>query len=259
MGVAYLAIQGFSSEECTKALGAFEGVRRHSLAILDTSFGRDMGCIKRWSSLPGASHLEIHFTNEAGRRNRRLAKYETFHWLSKKRYMLQLERGHHGLLSRVANKAKGVSRRFGAVCKRVTCSVSLGLESDLSKKAARTLSRSMRPHISWPFVDNPQARRDFIGLNSAHYFEQHGDKINPPRRTQGRCIANLDGTELPLESWPNWIAQVRKYRCMPLLWWGDAQGVAKKFVEPRKRRFKLDKERIKEVNAIMRGIYGHSY
>lgn len=258
MGVAYLSIQGFSSDECTKALSVYEGVRRHSLAVLDTSFGRDMSCINRWSLLPGASHLEIHLTNEAGRRNRRLANYEAFHWLSKKRYMLLLERGHKGLLSRVANKAKGVSGRFGAVCKRVTCSVSLGLESDLSKKAARTLSKSIRPHISWALVDNPQTRRGFIGLNSAHYFEQHGDKINPPRRTQGRCIANLDGTELPLDKWPQWIANVRKYRCMPLLWWGDAQGVAKKFVEPRKRRFKLDKEKLKEINAILRGIHGYN-
>jgi len=259
VGVAYLAMQGYSHDECTRALSVFDGVHRHSLAVLDTSFGRDMRCINRWSLLPGASHLQIHLTNEAGRRNRRLANYEAFHWLSKARYNLLLERRHKVLLSRVANKAKGVSGRYGEICKRVACSLSLGLESDLSKKAARILAQSIRPHIDWALVDNPQNRGSFIGYDSAELFEQHGRNINPPKRTKRRCIANLDGTELPLDKWPEWIAQVQRYRCMPLLWWGDAQGVATKFVEPRKRRFKLDKEKVRAVNAILKGAYGFNY
>lgn len=207
--------------------------------------------------------LEIHFSNEAGRRNRRLAKYEHLPKLSINGYNSGLERRRGRTIRSVTNNAKEIRHFIEKFTNQNTqILVSTGLEDNFSTEAFKVIVKEIRR-----ILQNVQIVRNPVGDNEryfkgADYIELHG--VQPHIKSAGRCIQNLDGIsikfsdgkpdaqEILLSAVPDYIKRGQALSCITVLWWKELQGIEAKFIEPRKRKFLIEAKKINLINNLLR-------
>lgn len=268
--VSYFAAQAFNQQQCNDALKVFNNVDTPCMAILWNTFTikQNNFCTQKFlSRFADKPHiLEIHFSNEAGRRNRRLARYEFGAALSTSRYNSNLERGHRGTNKLVQKNAEAIKKfidTFGN--KNSIFLVSAGLEDNFTTKAYTAIFKLIRDVFekSVLIVRNPVGEHEqtYIGAN---YIELHG--LNPvfKEASHGRCIANLDGisirfhdgarsqNEAPLSAIPGFIETYREQACLVFLWWNEPQGISATFKDPRSRKFLIEKFKVNLINNLIR-------
>lgn len=279
MCVSYFAADAFSRDECTKALHVFDKVKVPCMAILWRTFGEPGKgtCTSRFlSKFKSKPHvLEVHFSNEAGRRNKRLGEGEFVRTLSVKQFNSSLIRESKYILEKLRRRALSISDyylKFGNP--NTDLILSTGLEDNYTNKAYRVIVREIKKNIHsniW-LVRNPQgsneANHDYSG---ADFIELHGMAPAYKTASRGRCIANLDGTDIRFEnggerqyldgsiSMPqltSFIKRAKKDGCRIFLWWSGPQGIERgKFTYPRSRNFRIFRKDITLVNKIIRHHY----
>lgn len=220
-----------------------------TMSVLWGTFGEDLGCIKEFLKLfEGRPHLlQIHFSNEACRRNERCKEGEFERHLGVDSYNRELSRGH--LDSAVRRRLDSISHSIlpllGPYSELV---ISRGLEDNLSESAAAAWTRVYREHElgSFPLVASAHAG----ARNVADIQEYHSE--TPPRGLAVPCIANEDG------NFGQDAAQSRRFaqaysRCNTVLFWREnLQGLAdgRAWEPPRDREFTLSDSEIQEMRLL---------
>jgi hypothetical protein len=265
--VSYFAAQAFTESQCNEALKVFNNVDIPCMAILWKTFTlkQNNTCTQEFfRRYEGKPHiLAIHFSNEAGRRNRRLSRYEHLPKLSINGYNSGLERRRRRTTRSVTNNAKEIKHfidKFANHESRIL--VSTGLEDNFSTEAFKVIVKLIREAIpNVEIIRNPvgDSEKYYIG---ADFIELHG--VQPHIKSAGRCIQNLDGIsikfsdgkpdaqEILLSALPAFIKRGQALSCLVFLWWREAQGIGSKFIEPRKRKFLIEPKKINLTNNLIR-------
>lgn len=275
--VSYFAAQGFTSKQCNEALRVFNGVERPCMSILWKTFdipGRSL-CAQRFlhKFRDKAHTLQIHFSNESARRTGRLYPYEFAPGLNVARYNRALANQSRAVLKRIHARALSITEFIGDFANsNSTIILSTGLEDNYTNKAYRVLYREVKKTIpSHVLISrNPMGKNEkAFDIADADFIELHG--LLPRFISNGAgCIANLDGHRidfdgsdrrelregvLELPQVHSWVARYRKRQCLVFLWWPGAQGRGEaRFVEPRRRNFRIYRSDINAMNKIIRSF-----
>lgn len=266
--VSYFAMQAFNDSECNQALQVFNNVHTPCMAILWKTFTLKQNnlCAQRFlSKFKDRPHiLEIHFSNEAGRRNRRLSRYEFAPSLSVNEYNSRLGRRHRGTLRSVQSNAKAIKKFIqNESNENSKILVSTGLEDNFTVKAFKTIVSELRKVLGQGIliVRNPVGHHEKY-YNGADFIELHG--VHPQIESKGRCIQNLDGIsikfspgepdkqEILLSALPAFIERGQALSCLTFLWWKEPQGIGAIFKHPRARKFLLEPNKINLINNLIR-------
>lgn len=265
--VSAFAAQAFNNAQCSQFLRVFNNVHTPCTAILWKTFtiSKNNLCTQRFlSRFKGKPHiLQIHFSNEAGRRNRRLSKYEHLPGISVNEYNRRLGRGHGRTVRAIQKNAKEIQEfilQYRNINSRIL--ISTGLEDNYSTEAFKTILRTIKPIIKdVEFIRNPVGEHEKY-YNGADFIELHG--MQPHIRSIGQCIQNLDGIsikfsdglpntqEILLSAVPDYIKRGQALSCLTFLWWKEPQGITSIFTEPRKRKFLLEAVKINLTNNLIR-------
>lgn len=270
--VSYFAAQAFTEKQCNEALKVFNHVNTPCTAILWQTFTIKQNnlCAQKFlSKFKDRPHiLEVHFSNEAGRRNRRLSQYEFAASLSVAAYNSGLEKRRRGTVRLVQRNAAQI-RAFIALYanKNTKAIVSTGLEDNFSNGAYKTILSLIKQ--AFLNVQNVQIVRNPVGHHEKNYLgadfiELHGIRPSFSPKSKGKCIANLDGIsinfhnraakdrEISLRDLPSFIARHKELDCLTFLWWNEPQGISNKFKHPRSRKFIIESYKIEVINNLIR-------
>lgn len=216
------------------------------LAVLWNTFGKSTACLQRYLNDSRLKTLEIHLINEVCQRHNRCGPYEFAHGLSIKQYETLLRKRDPQLLEKLRmylqEPAAFLARYLGT---HTECYVSIGLESNISRRAALVIKKELRAafptcKVVWnPNGINPSARpiKDTT-------FELHHSSSELP----SPCIANLDGKDVNFPSRPARLSPsightelsptaTRFSNCIAnFLWIAEYNGLKSgAFVDPRMR------------------------
>lgn len=242
------------------------------VAVLWRTFDspRNWLCLRRFIKRNTARRhaVEIHFSNEAGRNNRRLAAYEFLPHLSTAQYNSALARGKRSTVGAIKRQARQISKLISAESGELTnWFVSTGLEDSYSDAAYKRIAAILKSELPPETFLVRSPRRTYekrIDRNHANGVELHGD--SPEYTRAGNCISNNDGTDIDFagRARPNdgriqasevltYIGRARNNNCHVLLWWGGPQGITGRFRYPRDRAFVLDPKTFNFIKHLLRG------
>lgn len=268
--VSFFAAQAFDKKQCTEALKVYENVQTPCMAILWKTFTLKQNNLcaqtffNKFNKKPHV--LEIHFSNEAGRRNRRLSSYEFLPALSTVKYNSNLERRHRGTLKSIKRNAIEIMDFISINANQnSTVILSTGLEDNFSAQAYRVLIAEIKKNISNKIltVRNPVGKheRDYT---SADFIELHGVQPHIKPESKSRCILNLDGvtidfndrrsdkSRIKISDVPSYIKRGQDHGCIVFLWWKEPQGIGAEFLSPRSRNFRIHPKQINLINNLIR-------
>ena len=222
-----------------------------AMVILWNTFGEEPYCAARFmEEFKNRPHvLEIHFSNEPCRRNKRCRDGEFRPEWSVSDYNQRLERDDSTVYGAVAWRMEKIESFITAWTNANTkVLISRGLEDNFTAKAAARMNGILRKLTAQKLVSNPLNERDHGDLD---YRETH--KLN--RDISGaNCIANQDGNfgQTPEQS----RDFLRRYsHCeVAFLWPEKLQGLTREgepFVAPRTRRFEISDREIDVFSNLL--------
>jgi len=245
LGLAYYAIQ-HKDWPCARSLEVFKDLSNPRLSFLWRTFGDDLNCVERFLQLPTTKTLHVHLVNETCQRDSSCGKYEFVHGLSIDQYRETIIGGRANIHARLSDYLKPLQTLLQRYREGLTCSISPGLESNLSPAAAKIIIARIRPifpHCS--VVWNPVGNNRFgIAPISGTTLELHGSepKLSPP------CIAGLDGQDIALPMRSALLRNFIDHRRLPqyfermkqcsanYLWISEFSGIAnEQMPDPRAR------------------------
>lgn len=267
--VSFFASQAFTDRQCNDSLQVFNNVHTPCMAILWETFTLEQNnfCAQRFlRRFKNKAHiLEIHFSNEAGRRNRRLASYEFAASLSTEQYNRNLERRRRGTVKLIQKNAKEIKHfidKYSNANSEIF--VSTGLEDNFTTKAFKVVLETIKPILqNVKYVRNPVGDHEKY-YNGADFIELHGVFPQIKASSFGRCLVNLDGIsiqfhdgavqsgEIPIQDVPSFIERYQSLGCIPMLWWKEPQGISGAFKFPRSRTFLIEPNKINLINNLLR-------
>lgn len=235
------------------------------MAILWGTFSTKNICTKKYlQRFKDEPHtLEIHFSNEAGRRNGRLGKGELFPSLTVGQYNKALERKKPFVLKEIRLRAKAIAfffENYGSPKTRLI--LSTGLEDNYTRKAFENFVRVIREEIPTSVILTRSPLHSTRFFPGAHFIELHGDTPDFP--SGAPCISNLDGTDISFGddrrvlNGAISISEVHRFlkrtrSCARLIWWSASQGIERgRFIKPRSRNFRIHSQNINAVNRLLR-------
>jgi len=262
----YFGISAFAAFHpkfpCDRWVTMMKNVNMPAMSVLWGTFGSDRSCVRRVLALwVEKDHLlEIHLTNEAGRRNHRLKKGELFRNDSVREYNTRL-------CIMAKSTKKRIKRRLNKILifvnqsksERTTLVLSLGLESQFSMCALVALRNTVREIWPYALAWNP------VGLAANPYTEAvltelHG--VRPPLFR--KCIANLDGVSIDTSGTDPYRPRVsprdfREYlhrycHCKVVLGWTNrGQGIVGdgRFRNPRSREYLITHRDVAILGRIL--------
>ena len=252
VGAVVLPVQGYTDEQCSTLLPTWRGIRRPSLSFVWSSFGDDLACVMRWLKYTSRRRamVNIYATNETCRH--------------KPRVCTQYDQPKD-IRARALELAA-----FASIVKRVGLRIVIhpcGLEDDRGNSScARRLAifREVLP-TGVEFGRNPDAPRDlsFNGFNFREFHRLHEDYRGPRYLfTSDGFDLSLGGTYQPIGHYRTpgkMLAQIRRARgdlAAVLIWWNNqgSGGPGKRFVQPRRRRFRVHHSDVAVVNGMLRRI-----
>lgn len=249
--------------QCENLIASLKTLQDPAIAILQTSFGKSTFCLRKIgeSFRNQDITLQIHFSNEVCRRNRNCTNLDHLYKDSVVKYNRALERS--GLIpsvqvNRLLLRARALTKIFGDEPEHRFI-LSMGLESNYTKKAALNLYGQMRKNWSYEISYNP-SKKSYSNRINGTLHELHGYKSVSVGAHN--CIANGDGSSIDGfdKYWRGQSATVQEARgwarendCIHLLWIGRWQGFLgeRRFIEPHRRRFEFNSEDI----LLAKGIY----
>lgn len=235
---------------CNKYLAIAVRPRYPAMSILPGTFGDDLWC-PLWfmAALSERAHLvQVHFSNESGRKKHNLGAGEFLPHLSVDAYSRALEQGDPVVAAAVVARVQGLAAFFKMFANENTAIIlSLGLEDKLTSAAAAKLTALIRPH--WPYGINRNPLGSTRYLAGADYFEKHGDA-----KCDGLIsIVNQDGAVRSLKQTRKWLA--KNASCLVrLVWRPEHQGrtASGKSVYPRRaRRFHISDRDVIELGDLL--------
>lgn len=275
VGVSYFAMQGYTSKECNTALRVFRGVKIPATAVLWKSFDTHAICLQRFiKRFKDKPHIvEIHFSNEAGRRNRRLGSYEFLPTLSYQQYDAALRAHDPETLDAIRSNTDDINK-FIDTHGNINSSfiLSTGLEDDLSDAGWRVLAATIRNQLPARHLLTRAPLRNYEQDSDtndiANAIELHGDQTSWLNRERSNyCIANLDGTDINFSSEgsfsglgttilvatvPYWIWFQQFNNCLTFVWWSGPQNSRGFFTEPRRRTYRISTKDVNLINRLIR-------
>ena len=280
--MSYLGFSGFAMMHRkfpTQAfLDVFKGVKQPCTALLYTSFGKKKRTLKKWLELVKLrdSVLEIHFSNEAGRRNNNLQRGEFLRRLSVGKYNYKLEHKNKRLLKKIRKRTRKLKKLIDKVmpCESKTrVIISTGLESQFTHKAHKVLVSTIKKE--WPgvlLVHNPV--NDASVFYGADLKEVHG--IGDSYSNAKQTIINMDGISVLAEPGERYAYQyeidetkkefekeLKKSPYAIMLWTASSQGLQNvdfggrgDWLPPRKRgrKLKLSPLAAVKLNKLLREL-----
>ncbi len=215
----------------------------------NNSEGDGLECVKKLNSLGNTSYMQVHLINEVCQRNKNCGAYELLHGLNTKQYRIGLSNKDPEIINRVeAYIQKAAEEILPTLKPNITCAVSTGLESNLSREAALVILEITKKHFGdrCKLVWNPVGNNKF-GIapieNTIHELHGPHPKIKPP------CISNLDGIDIDLPHRKSFnrlgaisLKETAKYlkdynKCEASFVWIAEDNCLQKgnFIDPRKR------------------------
>lgn len=262
-----LLSKNWTTIQCKKLTYYLETLPEPAASVLWGSFGNDFSCLRFLLKIAKKSQkhwwVQIHLSNEAGRRNKRLTNLDLLSKLSVLEYNQALESEDLIVKNAIAKRVREI-RHIADKNPHIIWNLSLGLESNFTRKAAKKIYKIVKKE--WPYeISYSSIYND--KLNGA-VRELHG--YNSTKKLGGNCIRNGDGTGIvDLESnkfrgsysvrkIARWYRRCRKSSCVCLFWANRWQGISfKKFVEPHRRNFIFNDEDIGLIKYIIGGSYEH--
>ena len=218
----------------------------YSFAVVWNTFGTSTSCLEQYLESGKLRALEIHLVNEVCQRNNNCGPYEFLYKIPVQTYNRKLKAKKPAFLAKVKkyfmSAADFVARK---VPESVTCYISVGLESNLTKEAAQVLVQIAEPLFpACKVVWNPNGANPHATPMKGTVFELHHSNEPLP----APCIANLDGEDISFPSRPALISPSIDASKLPViakrfescdenfLWIAEYNGLAPgKFVDPRQR------------------------
>jgi hypothetical protein len=271
--VSYYAAEAFTPKQCTAALKVFDGVQFPCMAVLWGTFGTvdNHGCTARFlEKFKDRPHqLEIHFSNESGRRRRRLFDGELLPRLSVAAYNRRLVIGETTVFTAVRKRARSIAH-FLAQSANANSDVliSTGLEDDMHNDSWRVVLALLKENIpSVRFIRNREGEtQSGVDFNGAQFVELHSARVPVGPENLGACIVTNDGEtiafgkkspgddrrRLSLSSMDLFIPR-NLGSCLIYLWWCQAQGNCEGVsTPPRRRSFVVDSASVRTINRVLR-------
>lgn len=275
IGVQVNSLRGLNESQCSTLLNVFKGVRDPKISFLWSTFDRrqknGFDCavefLKRYQN--EESVMQIYATNSTCRRFPRYCEEtEIQSWLTIRELNAALESREPELLNEIRQRARDI-RRFLDQYRGPSTTISLvyALEDDFTNRAFKVFKEVFDSELPKDYIlgRNPNGSRtdnhslfdsDFIELHNLNgqfnnefptlsSLSNDGLDTNYPGST-----GNLKGSK-PLTTV---LAQLRKFQRDDLslfawIWWNN-QGIElrRDFIEPSKRKFKIDKRIIVLIN-----------
>lgn len=269
LGVAYFAMQS-PKFPCKEAMTVFDDGLPLSTAVLWGTFGTETACLDTFLRLHPSQPrvLEIHFSNEACRRNNRCAGTDYLPQLSVVKYNEVLESKDTATIDSIRERVKQI-RGFVKAYEnaRTEFILSTGLEDNFTEAAFVEILAAVRSEWPHRIVRSPVGTLKRPSFTGADYIEQHGSRPRFPKKA--RCLANLDGTDLSFPhrpsdqknriEWNTFNEYVNEFgpRCrLTFAWAAPWQGIfGANFVQPADRNFLIDPKDVAELRELRKKYY----
>lgn len=217
------------------------------MPVLYGTFGTNFACVAEFARTnAGRPHvIQLHFSNEACRRNRRCLDGELHKDLSIERYNALIERSAstnetrerlRDLTSKISSLANPYSRII----------LTTGLEDNFSEKAFRNMKSFLESSTQYEIVRSPvkiPASRDYL-------MEYHGLQHVCDRQT----IASNDGSNIGMSEAREFGSHTASC-AIALFWTCGAQGTCGGFTPPVSRSFNISWEDALAFKYFLGGRY----
>lgn len=246
-----LAFYGMLSPNAGSIIDKFIEIQKESdhpaTAILWASFGKEEKYLAQYFHAMGEREhtVEIHFSNEVGRRNGRLNSDDWHPFAGIDSLNTQLENYNEEIRSEIEARVNEILEFTQKFQGNVTWVLSLGLEDNYTDAATKNLKEIIERVWPYEIAHNPLDGQ-YIGgvLSESHHYS--GVFAKPPR-----CIIGGDGQDLPtgidylgapratMQAVRGFIEYGRESGCITLLWSAETQGLDRPFTSTRDRSFRM--------------------
>lgn len=259
----------WTQEQCQYLNLALTYFEKPAIAVLWGSFGKNYSCLNSVVNLFGPDlTVIIAFSNEVGRRNRKLTKLDLLPKLSMIEYNKALHRRDRRAVRAIKNRIKEILD-YTLQHPEVNWMISIGLESNFDKRAATNLKRILKDEMPFPLVYSPVGNDlphidVHTGNLSGTAYELHGYNHRASRRQRNNCVQNGDGTSIansttgigregyPVHKVRKWYNRCRADSCICLLWDGEWQGfLSRTWRFPNRRNFKFSYQDVNLIQEII--------
>lgn len=240
-------------------LKCFEMVNNPAIALVWGTFGECTNLIRDFCDL---SHriphlLEIHLSNEVGRRNGRLYEGELCSGLGCADYSLAIRRGNHHTVAAIERRLSLIRETCAKYCNVNTrVVISTGLEDQLEAASVLALMDIIRK--VWARVEIVRSPVNNGGANP--WLLPYPIEVHTRSAGVNHAFFNFDGTSIPesinsteaLKTMRNHRSSVCRF-----LWSAPMQGIYSTTLlspPPRKRKFTVDPMTVRLFNRILRGL-----
>lgn len=250
----------WTTKQCKNLKTGLKLFRYPAFSVLYGSFGNNTKCLYNLiTTINRKKWVQIHLSNEVARRNNTLTKRDLLPEFNVIEYNRVLQKNRPRVVRAIMQRLARIVR-LTKKGKKITWNLSLGLESNYTKKAVRNLYNIIR--TAWPYeISYSPITNNFHGLDAMRELHGYGARA---KKYSGNCIQNGDGTGIfdikpngsirnySLQQVREWRKRCRRNSCICLLWDEKWQGRdSNKFVEPSKRNFKFNKSDIAIIRRII--------
>lgn len=240
-------------------IDAFRSIQNPCIAVVWGTFGNCPDLIHefcaRFQSRPHL--LEIHISNEVGRRNGRLYEGELCPSLNPREYSLALTRRARPTLQALEKRISHIREFCAKYCTVNTRIIlSTGLEDNVSNAAALVIMDTIAK--VWQRVEVVRSPADNGGSDPYSFpyaIETHSRAARP-----GSAVFNFDGHSVPEAVLPadaGRIMRKHKTAVARFLWSAPQQGLYTNTIlapPPRRRKFSVLPSTIETFNKILRSL-----
>lgn len=275
IGLSAFGIQSpnFQGAPCNRFREILREANRPAIAMLFDTFGKDNSCLKAFldESIQAGKKpiVQVHFSNEAGRRNDFLDEFDFQADLNKSEYNKLLEKMSPMTKKIIAQRVQSILKLFEPYEGNVELLLSTGLEDNFSDKAWSNLYQEIR--AEWPFeiVRNRVRRSKSWEPPQGVWEEAHRYKAVVRENT--KCVLNGDGQDLKflpnsgmtfmglapsgVQRTLNWIERGVENDCIMFMWAAKWQGYfkGKQVPKPLQRKFKVDAKDVEIMRSFVSG------
>lgn len=268
-GISYIATLS-EHFPCQQALSSFKGVEKPALAVLWGSFGNNYENLL--SLVAGLQNpvLEIYLSNEVARRKNDMYSGDLLPGLSVNDYNSALVQKTPEVIQAVSGRVKEILTVLSKITSSIRPVLTLGLEDQFTRSAAKELIKIIRPAWSYELCRNPvhiSETSRYFDKQYVDLIELHGDQnthFPEPACSlycnDGRGIEFPGGSSVEPAMQPEILAAAvsdfESQGIIPLVWFPEAQGLTGNSGDnppPARRKIDITDTQVKIVNNILTG------